>query len=95
MYDGEDSVAAVATTATTYWECPSCGHRTVEEYSKYEDAQNLFQSHIQRIVESESEDYSLDNLIDSIKGEVTPQAVWEQYARVMEDDTQVSLNCFH
>lgn len=95
MYDGENKTAAVATTATTYWDCPSCGHTTVEEYSKYENAQNLFQSHIQRIVESEGEEYSLDNLIDSIDGEVTPRAIWEQYAQVMDDDPQVSLNCFH
>jgi hypothetical protein len=95
MYDGENKTAAVATTATTYWDCPSCGHTTVEEYSKYENVQNLFQSHIQRIVESEGEEYSLDYLIESIDGEVTPQAIWEQYAQIMDDDPQVSLNCFH
>lgn len=97
MYDGENNTAAVATNSpytTTYWDCPSCGHRTVEEYSKYKDAQNLFQTHIQRIVESEGERYSLNNLIGSIDSEVTPKGIWEQYAQVM-DDPQVSLNCFH
>lgn len=94
MYDGENQSVGVATTATTYWDCPSCGHRTVEEYSKYEDAENLFNSHIQRIAESRGEDYSLDNLIQSIDGEVTPRRIWEQYAD-LADDQQVSLNCFH
>lgn len=94
MYDGENQSVGVATTATTYWDCPSCGHRTVEEYSKYEDAENLFNSHIQRITESRGEDYSLDNLIESIDGEVTPRGIWEQYAD-LADDPQVSLNCFH
>lgn len=89
MYDGENTSVAVATTATTYWDCPSCGHTTVEDYGKYQDAQNLFQSHIQRIVEREGEEYSLENLI-----ETTPREVWEEYAEVV-DDPQVSLNCFH
>lgn len=89
MYDGESSSVAVATTATTYWDCPSCGHTTVEDYGKYSDAQNLFQSHINRIVETEGEEYSLENLV-----ETTPREVWEEYSDVV-DDPQVSLNCFH
>ncbi|WP_141211957.1 hypothetical protein [Halorubrum sp. Eb13] len=94
MYDGENQSVGIATTATTYWDCPSCGHRTVEEYSKYEDAENLFNSHIQRITESRGEDYSFDNLIENIDGEVTPRRIWEQYAE-LADDQQVSTNCFH
>lgn len=89
MYDGENSSVAAATTATTYWDCPSCGHTTVEDYGKYSDAQNLFQSHIQRIVESDGEEYSLENLVKT-----TPRRVWEEYSEVV-NDPQVSLNCFH
>lgn len=93
MYNGENRIGGVATTSRTYWDCPGCGHRTVEQYSKYEDAQNLFESHIRRILESEGEVYSLDNLLDSIDGEITPRGVWVRYAEIVEDP-QVSLNCF-
>lgn len=96
MYDGENSVGAVATFGggPDFWECPSCDHQTIDQYSKYEDAQNLFDSHIRRIVESEGELYSLDNLIHEISQEVTPRNIWEQYAETT-DDSQVSTNCFH
>jgi hypothetical protein len=96
MYDGENSVAAVATVGggPDYWECPSCNHQTIDQYSKYEDAQNLFDSHVRRIVESEGEAYSLDNLVGEIPHEVTPRSIWKQYAETTED-SQVSTNCFH
>ncbi|WP_436911348.1 hypothetical protein [Halosimplex marinum] len=97
MYDGENSApVAVATVGggPDFWECPSCNHQTIDQYSKYEDAQNLFDSHVRRIVESEGEVYSLDNLIDEIPHEVTPRRIWEQYAETT-DDSQVSINCFH
>ena len=94
MYDGENNTVGVATTATTFWDCPNCDHTTIEEYSKYENAQNLFNSEIRRIVESEGEEYSLDTLIEGIDGEVMPRRIWEQYAEV-RDSPQVSLNCFY
>jgi len=94
MYDGESGAAGVATTAITFWDCPSCGHQTVEKYSKYEDAQNLFNSNIRRIVESSEEEYSLDTLIENIDGEVTPRGIWEQYVEV-RDDQHVSVDCFY
>lgn len=94
MYDGEGVRAVVATTGPSYWDCPNCGHRTLDEYGKYEDAQNLLDRHIRRITESEGEEYSLDNLIDNIEGEVTPRGIWEEYAQSVDED-HVSLNCFH
>lgn len=95
MYDGENS-AAVATFGggPDYWECPSCNHQTIDRHSKYKDAQKLFDSHVRRIVESEGEVYSLDNLVGEIPHEMTPRSIWKQYAEVTED-SQVSTNCFH
>lgn len=75
-------------------DCPRCDYYTFPEHKGYDDAKNLFNSHIRRIVESEGEDYSLDNIIEKIEGEATPRQIWEQYANVV-DDSQVSLNCFH
>ncbi|WP_148661788.1 hypothetical protein [Halodesulfurarchaeum formicicum] len=97
MYDGENRAPVAVATAgggPDFWECPSCNHHTRDQYSKYEDAQNLFDSHARRIVESEGEVYSLDNLIDEIPHEVTPRGIWEQYAETT-DDSQVSTSCFH
>lgn len=97
MYDGEDGPAvAVATMGggPDYWDCPNCSHRTIDSIEKYKDAKKLFSSDIQRIVESQDEDYSLDNLADRIDGEVTPRGIWEEYTKVV-DDEHVSLNCFH
>lgn len=94
MYDGENNSIPVATTATTYWDCANCGHETIEDYGKYRDAQNLFERAIRRIVETEGEEYSLSNLIERIDGEATPRGVWEEYTEI-ENDDQISLNCFH
>lgn len=93
MYDGENKNVGVVTTATTYWDCPSCSHTTVEKYSKYEAAENLFKTHISRIVESEGEDYSLDSLVENITA-VTPRKIWEEYYD-KTDNSDVSIDCFH
>ncbi|WP_134672629.1 hypothetical protein [Halorussus marinus] len=87
------------TTTRRVWECPNseCGHTAKRDSGKHDEAENLFERHIGRIVESsEDEEYSLQSLLDRIgEGEeVTGQRIWEEYAEVV-DDEQVSTNCFH
>ena len=95
MYDGENSTGvAVIGGGPNFWKCPSCDHQTMEQYSKYENAQNLFESHVRRIVETQGEEYSLDNIVEEIGNENTPRDIWRRYFEVMDDD-QVSMNCFH
>lgn len=89
IYDHEKESVPVATTATTYWDCPSCGYRTEESINKYDNAQKIFETKFQQIVESEEEEYSLENLVES-----TPEEVWEDYAEIVSDQ-QVSTDCFH
>lgn len=93
MYDGERQSVPVATSATTYWECPYCPHQTIEDIGKLDDAKNLFETEIRQITESEGEPYSLENLIERIDGGVTGQAIWEAYDEV-SDLSHVSTRCF-
>ncbi|QPV64494.1 hypothetical protein I7X12_07750 [Halosimplex litoreum] len=92
MYDGESSRSSVS-GEIGLWECPNCSHTAFDEGHPYGDAEKLFERHIRQIVESEGEEYSLENLIDGINGDVTPRRIWKQYASVI-DDFNVSMNCF-
>lgn len=87
-----------STQSKKIWACPNdgCGHSADRGKDEYNEAENLFERHIRRIVESENEEYSLQNLIDRLgqDEEVTPRRIWEEYAEVV-DDEQVSTNCFH
>lgn len=76
------------------WNCPRCEFETLEDGEAYDDAQKLFDTFFHQITDSDGEDYSLRTLIERIDGEVTPQAIWEEYAEVV-DDEQVSTSCFH
>ncbi|MCO8254518.1 hypothetical protein NKF26_11965 [Haladaptatus sp. AB618] len=82
--------------AKRIWVCSNdnCSHTAHRKGGIHEDAGNLFESHIKKIVESEGEEYSLDSLMARINGKVTPRSVWEEYAEIV-DDEQVSTNCFH
>lgn len=77
------------------WVCPNdkCGHSTERSSGKHEEAEKLFERHIEKIVDTSGEDYSLDSLREEIDGEVTGRDIWEQYTEVV-DDTHVSNNCF-
>jgi hypothetical protein len=89
---------ASSTTTRRVWECPNdeCGHTATRDSGQHDEAENLFERHIRRIVESTGEEHSLQNLLDRIgeDEEVTSQRIWEEYAEVV-DDEQVSTNCFH
>lgn len=79
-----------------YWKCPNsdCQHSKKSEYDYFKEAENLLESHFERIIESEGEEYSLDALVEAIDGEPTPKEIWRQYVEVV-DDSDVSTNCFH
>jgi len=89
---------STSTTTRRVWECPNgdCGHTTKREAGQHDEAENLFERHIGRIVESSDESYSLQTLLDRLEEdeEPTPRRIWEEYADVV-DDEQVSTNCFH
>lgn len=76
------------------WRCPnsSCGY--VTEWSTSDDAENIFKTHIRRIVQSENEEYSLDSLIEQIDGKITGENIWRQYVS-NTDDENISISCFH
>ncbi len=78
------------------WACPNddCGHAADRSAGKHDEAENLFERHIGRIVESEGEKYSLNDLIDRIDGKVTPRRIWEEYYKVTSEP-HISTNCFH
>lgn len=85
-------------TTRRVWECPNndCGHTATRESGQYDEAENLFERHVGRIVESQNEEYSLQNLLDRIGDgkEVTPRRIWEEYVEVV-DNEHVSTSCFH
>jgi hypothetical protein len=83
------------TTTRKLWQCPNedCGHSSTRETGQHSNAERLFRGFVQDIVESEGQEYSLDNLIERVDGEVTPQSVWEAYAEV-EQSSHVSTDCF-
>jgi len=87
-----------STQSKKIWACSNdgCGHSANRGTSEHSDAENLFERHIRRIVESEDEEYSLQNLLDRLGEDekVTGRRIWEEYAEVV-DDEQVSTNCFH
>lgn len=84
MYDGESDNPSMSGEIGLY-ECPNCNHSSFDEGYPYEDVKKLFESHVRRIVESSGEDYSFNNLIDQIDGDVTPRQVWQQYAAIIDD----------
>jgi Zn-finger nucleic acid-binding protein len=92
MYDGESNRSSVSGEIGLY-ECPNCSHSAFDKGDPYRDAEKLFERHVCRIVESEGEEYSIDNLINEINGDVTPRRIWQQYASI-SDDSNVSMNCF-
>lgn len=94
LYDGTNKMGTVLTPGPDYWTCPDCGHRTTDEYSKYESAENLFQTEVGRIVESDGESYSIGSLLEQIEGEPSPRAIWEAYAEVV-DKPHVTTDCFY
>jgi hypothetical protein len=69
---------------------PECEHHTVPG-DQYERANNLFQTEIEKIVHSEGESYSLNNLLDETS---SPRGIWEEYASLV-DAPHVSTRCFH
>ena len=77
------------------WMCPDddCGYTADRESGQHSEAQRLFKGFVQDIVESEGQEYSLENLIKRVDGEVTPQSVWEVYAEVKQS-SHVSTDCF-
>ncbi|MFC5365358.1 hypothetical protein [Salinirubrum litoreum] len=85
-------------TTRYIWKCPSsgCGHVATRNSGQHDEAENLFERHIGRIVESNEKEYSLQTLLNRIgeDEDVTPRRIWEEYAEVV-DDEQVSTNCFH
>jgi hypothetical protein len=84
-----------STVTRKRWQCPDedCGYTADRESGQHSEAQRLFKGFVQDIVESEGQEYSLDNLIERVEGDVTPQKVWEEYAEVI-DNIHVSTNCF-
>ncbi|WP_144925979.1 hypothetical protein [Halorubrum salsamenti] len=72
----------------------NCEHTVARDTDQYDEVKYLFERHAKRITETRDEDYSLRTLVENIDNQVTPQSVWEQYARTV-DDEQVSTNCFH
>lgn len=94
MYDDEKEGVPVAVLGKTeYMDCPDCGFRTEKSISKYHDAEKLFDTHFEQIIESDSEEYSFQTLIENIDEGVTPRRVWEEYVEVVDDD-KVSTDCF-
>lgn len=89
---------STSTTTRRVWECPNgdCEHTAGREAGQHDEAENLFERHIGRIVESNDEVYSLQILLDRLDEdeEHTPRRIWEEYAEVV-DNEQVSTNCFH
>ncbi|CDK39497.1 hypothetical protein BN903_49 [Halorubrum sp. AJ67] len=87
-----------STQSKKIWVCSNdeCGHSANRDTSEYSDAENLFERHIRRIVESEDEEYSLQSLLDRLGEDekVTGRRIWEKYAEIVDDD-QISTNCFH
>ncbi|WP_148708226.1 hypothetical protein [Haloferax sp. Atlit-12N] len=78
------------------WEClnSNCGYSASTELRPYKEAESLFKKHIERILNSNDEEYSLENLIENIDGEVTGDKIWRRYHEVV-DDEEVSIDCFH
>jgi len=76
------------------WRCPNgdCGHTT--DRTQKSDAENILKRHIERIVQSEDEEYSLGSLVERIEGEYSGEKLWQEYNKVV-DDTHVSTSCFH
>lgn len=94
MYDGTRRTGvAVATNKTTYWNCPNskCGHRTVDDFDKYRNAENIFDSEVRKLVESKNKPYSLESIKDDIQ---SPEKIWEEYSNIV-DSPHVSTDCFY
>jgi len=83
------------TATRRLWQCPNedCGHSSTRETGQHSTAERLFRGFVQEIVESQGKEYSLENLIERVDGEVTPQSVWIEYSQIM-DNEHVSTNCF-
>jgi hypothetical protein len=77
------------------WEClnSNCGYSASTEIRPYKEAESLFKKHIEKILNSNDEEYTLENLIESIDGEVTGDKIWRKYHEVV-DDEEVSIDCF-
>lgn len=75
------------------WECVSCDFSDSREASVRSDVETVSLRHVERIIESRDEPYSLPALVESVE-EVDARSVWEAYDDVV-DDTEVSTQCFH
>lgn len=82
-------------TRRSKWKCPNsdCGHRV--DYSTNDDAEKVFRRHIERILNSDGESYSLESLKDNTDGKVTEDEIWKEYIKKEGDKySDISDSCF-
>lgn len=75
------------------WRCVSCDFSDSRDIDARSEVRTLARRHVERIVESRDESYSLPALVTGLD-EVDTRSVWEAYADVV-DDSEVSTQCFH
>ncbi len=76
-----------------FWDCVSCEFTVSRDTGARSDVETVARRHVERIVESRDESYSLPALVESVE-EVDARSVWGAYADVVED-SDVSTQCFH